>query len=141
MHRLALLVLFTTTMSMQAKEPDYRSFFTYPDIQITMDFGTNVGHSQAIPFKNHTIPKTPDEIIVFQSGCQFSGNRPDNPTVQWRYLMKTESGDLYLFSIYQKEHLIKEVPVLYTGSSVIAYDRDNISVTLEPTQGAKWKAP
>lgn len=142
MYRLVLLVLFAATMSAQAKEPDYRPYFTYPDTQITMVFDAKgLDHSETIPFKNGSIPKTSSEISVFQGGWEMSGNRPDNPRVQWRFMGKTESGDLYLIAIYQKEHLIKEVPVLYTGSSVVAYDRDHISVTFEPTESAKWKAP
>jgi hypothetical protein len=141
MHRLALLILFAAVMSAQAKEPDYRSYFNYPDVQITMDYGDQVGHAQTIPFKNHLNYKSPAKKTTFQGGWQMSGNRPDNPRVQWRFIEKTESGDLYLILIYQKEHLTKEVPVLYTGSSVVAYDRDHISVTFEPPDGAKWKAP
>ena len=77
MHRLALLILFAAVMSAQAKEPDYRSYFNYPDVQITMDFGADVGHAQAIPFKNHLNLETPAKILTFQGGWKMSGNRPD----------------------------------------------------------------
>jgi len=138
-HRLALLILFAATSLLRADDTAFRSYFTYPDVQITMDFGAEVGHAEAIPFANHTNPTTSTETPVFQSGTQFTGNRPDNPRVQWQFIKKTESGDLYLIAIYQKEHLTKEVPVLYTGSSLVAYDRDHISVTFEPPDSAKWK--
>ena len=136
MCRIALLVLTLATMNAQAKEPDYRSYFTYPDVQVTIDFGD--GHAVAIPFKNHLVPKTPSETPIFQSGSGEQGPGFDH-RVEWRFIEKTESGDLYLIAIYQKEHLTKEVPVLYTGSSLVAYDRDHISVTFEPPDSAKWK--
>ena len=82
MYRFVLLVLFAAAISAQAKEPDYRSYFTYPDVQITVDYGDQVGHAQTIPFKNHVNYKSPAKKTTFQGGWQMSGNRPDNPRVQ-----------------------------------------------------------
>jgi hypothetical protein len=142
MYRFAFLILSMATPSVQAREPDYRSYFTYPDAQLTVIFGHSYGdgHAEALPFENHSIPKTSVEIPVFQGGYGESGPDYDN-TVQWRFIQKTESGDMYLLSIYRKGHLIKEVPFLYTGSTVVAYDENKLKVLFEPTESAKWKAP
>jgi hypothetical protein len=77
MYRLALMILFAATLLVRADDSAFRSYFTYPDVQITMDFGADVGHAQAIPFKNHLNLETPAKILTFQGGWKMSGNRPD----------------------------------------------------------------
>lgn len=137
MFRMIFLVLIGTAMSAFSTQPDYRSCFNYPDIQLTINIRDV--HSELIPFKNHSIPKTTSEIPVFEGGAgkEASGY---SAMVYWRFIQKTESGDLYLISITRNSKLLKEVPVLYTGSTVVGFDRDQIKVTFESTRGAKSKA-
>ena len=139
MSRLAVLVLLTAAFAAQAKEPDYRTYFAHPDVQITMEFG-KWGHAETIPFENHLVLTKPFEKSLFEGGWEMHGNRPDNPRVQWKFLGKSGAGDLYLISIYQREQLIQELRVLYKGGTQLAYDREEIKVTLEPPESAKWKA-
>jgi hypothetical protein len=136
--RLVLLLLFAGAVSARAKDTDYRSYFTYPDTQVTVDFGD--GHAVAIPFKNHSIPRNSSETPFFRCGHEEQGPGYSS-RVQWRFVEKTETGDLYMVSIYKSHSLVKEAPVLYTGATLVAYDWNHIKVTLEPTGSAKWKAP
>ncbi len=70
----------------------------------------------------------------------MSGNRPDDPRVNWRFVKKTKTGDLYLLDVYRNERLSKEFSVLYQGSPLVAYNQDEIVVTFEHPETAKWKA-
>jgi hypothetical protein len=131
---LILMGLFAATITASAKEPNYRSYFTYPDAQITIDWGD--GHAEIVPFKNHSIRKTSPETPCFAGGDgeDRSGRSVE---VYWRFIQKTDSGDLYLISINQNAKLLKEVPILYTGSTVVAYDRGEIKITVRPVQSTK----
>lgn len=115
----------------KAREQHNRLYFSYPDTLIRITLGT--GRSVAIPFKNHSVPRSIDELPVFHSGWGASGDRPDNPSVLWRFLQRTGFGDVYLIDVEKNEILLKAFPVLYTGSKVIAYDHDDISVVFEPS--------
>ena len=117
--------------SHKAVDRDYRSFFSYPDTTIQIKIGTGV--SNAITSKNHSIPQSPDELPTFNSGWGTSGDRPDNPSVHWRFLQRTKFGDVYLIDVNQNDTLVKAFALLYTGSRIVAYDSDGISVTIEPT--------
>jgi len=128
------LLLFFSLIAIsfsRAGEPDYRSYFVHPDAQISIRIGS--AHSQAVPFKNHSIPKDANEVPGFQSGFGTSGERADSPHVHWRFVQKTEFGDLYLFDISKRDTLIKAFPVLYTGSSLVAYNHDDVHVTIGQT--------
>ena len=129
---LIFLILVVGALTASANEPDYRSYFTYPDSQIAIDWGD--GHSKATPFKNHSVPKAASEIPSFLDGAgeDRSGRSAE---VHWRFVQKTDSGDLYLISIYRNSKLLKEVPILYIGSTIVGYDRDGIKVTIEPVRG------
>ncbi len=61
----------------------------------------------------------------------MSGSRPDNPRVEWRFVKKTDAGDLYIFDVHQDERLKKEFSVTYDGSSAVVYDRDQIAIAFE----------
>jgi hypothetical protein len=114
-----------------AANPDFRSYFAHPDVHITMDFGEAIGHATAIPWENHTEPTIAAPKPVFQGGWQMSGSRPDNPRVEWRFVKKTDAGDLYIFDVHQDERLKKEFSVTYDGSSAVVYDRDQIAIAFE----------
>jgi hypothetical protein len=115
----------------KADATDYRAAFAYPDVELVIDLGTG-GRSRLVPAKNHNIVRTGEGKPVYTGGFSSNANRPEKPGVFWRFVQKTEAGDLYLLSITQNEKAVKEVPVLYTGTRQIAYDQDGVRVEFTP---------
>jgi len=129
-----LLVLLIAPL-LRAAETDYRSFFEYPDARIVINLGD--GHSEGVPYKNHTNPQKPGESMVFSNGFGTNLGRTDEPFVSWRFIQKTEYGDLYLFTIEQKHVPVKAIPVLFSGQTVFAYNQDGIVVQIDPYKDPK----
>ncbi len=89
-------------------------------------------HAECIPSKNYSfLGVTPH----FEGEFSNSGDG-HNWNVHWQFVQKTKAGDLYLLSVQQKEHSVKNVPILYTGSSLTAYDYDGIVVKMATTDRA-----
>lgn len=132
---LLLLSITISAESAQATDADFRRYFAHPDVQIAMDFGKDVGHSQTIPFENHTNPTVESEKPVFQGGWQMSGSRPDNPSIQWKFVKKTDAGDLYVFDVYQYKKLKREFSLVYDGATSVVYKRDGIVISFEHRGG------
>lgn len=124
------LLLLITSLSLQAGQPDYRSYFSHPDAQIDIWIGDT--HSKSIAPENHSIPTVAGEVPEFQGGHEIAIDGRDDG-VHWRFIEKTEFGDLYLIDVKKGETLIKAVPVLYTGSPLEVYKHDDIRVVIQPS--------
>jgi hypothetical protein len=85
-----------------------------------------------VPAKNHGVVKPGDGKPLYTGGFSSNVSRPDKPGVFWRFVQKTEAGDLYLLSITRDEKAVNEVPVLYTGAHKIAFDEDGVRVEFTP---------
>jgi hypothetical protein len=123
------LFLVITSLSLQAGAPDYRSYFSYPDAQINIWIGDD--HAKSIASENHSNPTIAGEVPSFNGGHENAqGGRADG--VHWRFIEKTDFGDLYLIDVEKGDTSIKAVPVLYTGSPVEVYKHDDIRVVIQP---------
>lgn len=110
---------------------DYRAAFAYPDVELLIDLGAG-GNSRLVPSKNYSITKPGDGKPVYTGVFSSNAGRADKPGVFWRFVQKTEAGDLYLLSITRDEKAVKEVPVLYAGTQKIAFDEDGVRVEFAP---------
>jgi hypothetical protein len=129
-HLIALAIAILP-ISVHADDRIWRSCFCYPDSQISIHIGT--GTSKAIPYKNHFIPKHQSEHPFFTGGYGTEGQRSDNATVQWKFIQKTEYGDLYIFAITKGANPTIAIPALFTGTSTaLVYDKDKITVQIDP---------
>lgn len=124
---LLLLLSFASAPRLQAVDPDYRGFYSQPDAQIIIKIGDS--ESKEIPCKNHSIPETAQQQPVFQSGLEDSRRHAG---VQWSFIKKTSYGDVYLFTVEKDKVLVKAFSILYNGSTVEAYNNDDVRVTIEP---------
>jgi hypothetical protein len=127
------LLLLITSLSLQAGQPDYRSYFSYPDTQINIWIGDD--HVKAIASENHSIPTVAGDVPSFNGGHENAVESPAE-SVHWRFIQKTDFGDLYLIDVEKGETLIKAVPVLYTGSPLEVYKHDDIRVVIQPVSSS-----
>ena len=117
----------------RATELDYASYFVHPHVQIVVNIGT--GKSEAVPYKNHSTSVGPKPKIFFGSGFGVKDGGQINEEVSWRFVEKSEYGDLYLFAVTNRGKLVKAFPALYDGLSVFTYSFDDIRVKIEPHSG------
>ncbi len=130
--RIQFLLLFVlqSMMTASATEPDYASCFAHPNAQIVINIGTD--KSKVIPYKNRFHSAGPHSIISFSGGFGVDEVGKSDESVSWKFVQKTEYGDLYLFSVTNKGKLVKAFPALYDGQSVFTYSLDDIRVKIEP---------
>jgi hypothetical protein len=95
------------------------------------------GESKAVPYKNHSNYAGPKPIIFFASGFGVNDGGQIDEEVSWKFVEKTEYGDLYLFAVTNKGKLVKAIPALYDGLSVFTYSVDDIRVKIEPHRGGE----
>jgi hypothetical protein len=126
-----LLTIATLSSSISAEDRDWKSYFKYPDSRIVITIGSDT--SRSVPYKNHSVPRNESEQPLFLGGFGTEGQRPDNPSVTWKFIQKTEYGDLYLFVIETGASFPRAIPALFTGSATeLVYHRDNITVQIDP---------
>jgi hypothetical protein len=117
--------------AVHAGDADFKAFFAYPDTQII----TEIAHvrSGGVPFKDHSNPKDPKEAPQFQSSCELNDETDHHKFgVFWRFIQKTEHGDVYLFTVQKDGTVLNAFAVLYSGSTLHAYQHDEIQIIIEP---------
>jgi hypothetical protein len=114
----------------RADPTDLASRFMHPDARIEVSAGGFT--TTLLPRENSIVPTQPPGPPRFE-GTILGGNAaPRVVHVEWWFVGRRETGDLYVFTTVEPDGQIKTASALYNGVEKVAFDEAGLKIRLFP---------